>query len=186
MSKRSSMLPHLNTPSQYPDEYPMDAEENLSLPWTSVGISQYTFYKYLLIWKARRQLLVAWIGFLVVISEGEFFDPFVLLKGERWISFLSGAHWLSHPMWQLHLFFPADFSLNLLGSFIWIIDILMVTAAWIFEIGYEWALFKDNYSLGMDQFVCTLANLDADTWAVFTAGGQDVVSSWRRLSLEQF
>lgn len=97
---------------------------------------------------------------LMMTSQGEVLDPFILLNGKRYIPF-SVVLGLPHPSWWLSLPFPTDLSrLSYpLGSFIytgicswtvffWIIDILMMTSTWILEAGFQQRLMegKENTS----------------------------------------
>lgn len=125
---------------------------------------------------------------LMMTSQGEILDPFILSNGKRYIPF-SVVLGLPHPVWWLSLPFPTDLSCFSypLGSFIYtgicswtvffrIIDILMMTSAWILEVGFQQRLMEGYYTLGVDWYVCTLASLCAATRAVFFTWGQGVVT----------
>ena len=124
----------------------------------------------------------------MMTSQGEVLDPFLLLNGKRYIPF-SVVLGLPCPIWWLSLPFPTDLSCLSypLGSFIytgicswtvffWIIDIFMMTSAWILEAGFQQRLMEGYCTRGVDWCVCTLASLYAATWAVFLTWGQGVVT----------
>ena len=125
---------------------------------------------------------------LMMTIQGEILDPFILSNGKRYIPF-SVVLGLPHPIWWLSLPFPTDLSCFSypLGSFIytgicswtvffWIFDILIMTSAWILEVGFQQRLMESYYTLGVDWYVCTLASLYAATWAVFSTWNQGVVT----------
>lgn len=94
---------------------------------------------------------------------------------------------VTHPIWWLNLSYLTDFSCLSypLESFILIIDYLMMSSAWLFEIDFEWSIFKGNCTLGVDRCFCTLTNFCADICIIFTAvakmwwalGGDTLLSS---------